>query len=358
MYMVIMAGGSGTRFWPASRINKPKQFLNIVGDDPMLLETCNRLKPLARDEEMIIVLGREHLKDAKEFFEDRKIQILAEPVGRNTAPCMGLGAIYAQYLGCKEPVAFLPADHFIRDASAFVACLREAGRIAESEGIVTLGIVPTKPETGYGYIKRSQVVYDSSETSAYKVSAFVEKPDQEKAIQYLKSGEYFWNAGIFVATPDTILKEIQQYLPHLHGSLCRLKETLGTDSFEAELVHVYGELESISFDYGIMEWTKDSVFVIPCECGWSDVGSWASLYELREQDHDKDQNLSIGESILIDCNKSFVSSRSGRLVACLGLENCIVVDTPDALLVGDLERSQEIRSIVEKLKKDQKDDLL
>ena len=358
MYMVIMAGGSGTRFWPASRINKPKQFLNIVGDDPMLLETCDRLKPLARDEEMIIVLGREHLKDAKELFRDRKIQLLAEPVGRNTAPCMGLGAIYAQYLGCNEPVAFLPADHFIRDTSAFVACLREAGRIAESEGIVTLGIVPTKPETGYGYIKRSQVVYDSSETSAYKVSAFVEKPDLEKAVQYLKNGEYFWNAGIFVATPDTILKEIQQYLPHLHGGLCRLKETLGTDSFEAELVHVYGELESISFDYGIMERTKDSVFVLPCECGWSDVGSWASLYELRDQDHDKDQNLSIGESILIDCKKSFVSSRSGRLVACLGLKNCIVVDTPDALLVGDLERSQEIRSIVEKLKKDQKDDLL
>jgi len=358
MYLVIMAGGSGTRFWPASRIHRPKQFLNIAGDEPMLLETCNRLRPLASDEEMIIVLGREHLKDAKELFRDRKVRILAEPVGRNTAPCIGLGAIYAQYLGCNEPVAFLPADHFIGNTSAFVACLREAGRIAESEGIVTLGIVPTKPETGYGYIKRSQVVYDSSEMSAYRVSGFVEKPDPEKALQYLRSGEYFWNAGIFVATPDTILKEIQEYLPDLHGGLCGLKETLGTDSFETKLENVYGELEAVSFDYGIMERTKDSVFVLPCDCGWSDVGSWASLYELREQDHDKDQNLSEGESLLIDCKQSFISSRSGRLVACLGLNNCIVVDTPDALLVGDLKRSQEIRRIVDELKKDRKDDLL
>ena len=358
MYFVIMAGGSGTRFWPASRINKPKQFLNIVGDDPMLLETCNRLEPLARDEEMIIVLGRDHLKEAKELFTDRKVRILAEPVGRNTAPCIGLGAIYAQYLGCNEPVAFLPADHFIGNISAFVACLREAGRIAESEGIVTLGIVPTKPETGYGYIKKSQVVYDSSEMSVYKVSGFVEKPDPKKALQYLRSGEYFWNAGIFVATPDTILKEIQEHLPDLYEGLCLLKKALGTDSFEPELEQVYGKLDAISFDYGIMERTKDSFFVIPCDCGWSDVGSWASLYELKEQDHDKNQNFSEGESLLIDCKQSFISSRSGRLVACLGLDNCIVVDTPDALLVGDLKRSQEIRSIVGQLKKDRKDDLL
>ena len=358
MYLVIMAGGSGTRFWPASRIHRPKQFLNIAGDDPMLLETCNRLRPLASDQEMIIVLGREHLKDAKDLFRDRKVRILAEPVGRNTAPCIGLGAIYAQYLGCNEPVAFLPADHFIGNTSAFVACLREAGRIAESEGIVTLGIVPTKPETGYGYIKRAQTVHDTSEMSAYRVSGFVEKPDPEKALQYLRSGEYFWNAGIFVATPDTILKEIQDHLPDLHEGLCGLKETLGTDSFEAKLEHVYGKLETISFDYGIMERTKDSVFVLPCDCGWSDVGSWASLYELKEQDHDKDQNLSEGESLLIDCKQSFISSRGGRLVACLGLNNCIVVDTPDALLVGDLKRSQEIRRIVDQLKKDRKDDLL
>jgi mannose-1-phosphate guanylyltransferase len=357
MYVVIMAGGSGTRFWPASRKNKPKQFLSISGDDSMIVETCNRLGPLARDEEMILVLGREHLKEASNLFRKRKVHILAEPVGRNTAPCIGLGAVYAKSLDYKGPLAFLPADHFIGDTSAFVECLRQAGTIAESGGIVTLGIVPTKPETGYGYIRRSEVLY-SDEIGAYRVSEFVEKPDLDTAKRYLTSGEYFWNAGIFVATPETILKEIKQNLPALHRGLIRIEEALGTDSFEAELEHVYNELDAISFDYGIMEKTREPVFVLPCDCGWSDVGSWASLYELRGNECDMDQNLCDGESILIDCEGSFVSSTSGRLVACLGLKNCLVVDTPEALLVADLGKSQEVRKIVELLQKKQKEDLL
>ncbi len=358
MFAVIMAGGSGTRFWPASRTRKPKQFLNISGKEPMLVETCNRLGPLARDEEMILVLGREHLGEAKELFGNRDIHLVAEPVGRNTAPCMGLGALYAQYLGCREPVAFLPADHFISDPSAFVDGLLQAGRIAESGGIVTLGIVPTRPETGYGYIRRSEGIPDLKELSAYKVSAFVEKPDLEKAQAYLASGEYFWNAGIFVATPKTILNDIQHCLPDLYQGLNRLEKVLGTEDFEAGIEEVYGGLEAISFDYGIMEKTKSPVFVLPCECGWSDVGSWASLYEVREQDRDKQQNLTEGESLLVDCKQSFVSSRSGRLVTCLGLENCLIVDTPDALLVADLGKSQEIRKIVEHLKRTRKEELL
>jgi mannose-1-phosphate guanylyltransferase len=306
---------------------------------------------------MILVLGREHLEEASKLFGKRKVHILAEPVGRNTAPCIGLGAAYAKSLGYGGPLAFLPADHYIGDTSAFVECLRQAGTIAESGGIVTLGIVPTKPETGYGYIRRSEVLF-SDEISAYKVSEFVEKPDLNTAKRYLSSGEYFWNAGIFVATPQTILKEIEHNLPALHKGLIRIEKTLGTDSFESELGHVYSELDAISFDYGIMERTRETVFVLPCDCGWSDVGSWASLYELREKECDLDQNLCEGESILIDCEESFVSSTSGRLVACLGLKNCLVVDTPEALLVADLGKSQEIRKIVELLKKKQKEDLL
>ena len=186
----------------------------------------------------------------------------------------------------------------------------------------------------------------------------MEKPDLENARHYLVSGEYFWNAGIFVATPETILKGIQKYLPGLYQGLDRIKMSLGTDAFETVMREVYEELDAISFDYGIMEKVKDPIFVVPCECGWSDVGSWASLYELKEQDYDNDQNLSEGESILIDCKKSFVSAQSGRMVACLGLENCLVVDTPEALLVADLGRSQEIRKIVEQLEKTQKEELL
>lgn len=358
MFAVIMAGGSGTRFWPASRRNKPKQFLDITGKGPMVVETCDRLRVLARDDEMILVLGREHLKEARNLFKDRKVHLLGEPVGRNTAPCIGLGALLAQHLGCRGAVAFLPADHFIGVPSAFVDGLRKAGTIAESGGIVTLGIVPTRPETGYGYIRRSGLHPDYSELSAYRVSAFVEKPDLETARKYLSEGEYFWNAGIFVATPETIIKEIRHYLPDLAQGLERLKKVLGTEDFEPEMEAVYNDLEGISFDYGIMEKSKDPIYVVPCECGWSDVGSWSSLYALREQDHDQENNLVEGETLLIDCQGSYVSSEGKRLVACLGLKNCLVVDTPEALLVADLDKSQEIRKVVEQIRRAGKEELL
>jgi mannose-1-phosphate guanylyltransferase len=324
----------------------------------MVVETCDRLASLASDEEMALVLGREHLEEAKALFGARKIHMLAEPVGRNTAPCIGLGAIYAAYLGYDGPIAFLPADHFIGDADTFVADLKLAGEIAEPGAIVTLGIVPTRPETGYGYIRRSETQTDLSGKPVYPVSAFVEKPDPEKAVQYLTSGEYFWNAGIFVATAETIMSQIERYLPDLYKGLTRLKKTMGTDVFVDEFETVYESLEAISFDYGVMERTKEPVYVLPSECGWSDVGSWASLYELKEQDHDKNRNLSSENSVLVDCEGSFVSSQSGRLIACLGLENCLIVDTPEALLVADLRRSQDIREIVKKLKDAKRDDII
>jgi mannose-1-phosphate guanylyltransferase len=358
MFVVIMAGGSGTRFWPSSRKGRPKQFLNILGEKPMVVETCDRLASLARDEEIVLVLGREHLEEATALLGTRKIHMLAEPTGRNTAPCIGLGAIYADHLGYKGPIVFLPADHFIQDADALVADLKRAGEIAKAGGIVTLGIVPTRPETGYGYIRRSEKPVKSSEKPVYRVSAFVEKPDLKKAAAYLTSGEYFWNAGIFVATAETITNQIEQHLPKLYQGLARLRQKMGTDLFMEDLESVYEEIEAISFDYGIMEQTKTPIYVLPSECGWSDVGSWTSLYELRNRDHDKNKNLSDAGSILVDCEGSFVASQSKRLVAGLGLKNCLIVDTPDALLVADLDRSQDIREIVKRLKDSKKDDLL
>jgi mannose-1-phosphate guanylyltransferase len=358
MYCVIMAGGSGTRFWPASRRERPKQFLNITGKGPMVVETCERLRPLARDEEMILVLGREHLGEARSLFKGWKVHILAEPVGRNTAPCIGLGAIYAGHLGSKGPIAFLPADHFIADPARFLDAIRRAGELAASGAIVTLGIVPTRPETGYGYIKRAEEDSGRLHGPAYRVSAFVEKPDHEKARQYVARGDYYWNAGIFVATAETLLREMEIHLPGLYSGLNRLRKTLGTDAFEKELEAVYPMLESVSFDYGIMERTATEMLVVPCDCGWSDVGSWSSLHALRKGDYDREGNLLEGSPLLIDCEGSFVSARGGRFVACLGLKDCLVVDTPEALLVADLGRSQEIRRIIEHLKKVGKEDLL
>jgi len=324
----------------------------------MVVETCNRLHPLVRDDEMILVLGAEHLKEARDLFEDRDVHMLAEPVGRNTAPCIGLGAIYARHLGCTGTVAFLPADHYIGHPSRFLKDLRAASEMAGRGGIVTLGIVPNRPETGYGYIRKDGGQISAGEITAYRVSEFVEKPDLETARHYLMSGEYFWNGGIFVARPQTILKEIERYLPDLHKGLERLSAVLSSDRFESELKDVYGNLTGISFDYGIMEHTTEDVYVVPSECGWSDVGSWASLYELKSPDADALKNVSVGETLLISCENSYVSGRSGRLVACLGLKNALIVDTPDALLVADMDRSQDIREIVDRLKASGKDTLL
>ena len=358
MYVVIMAGGSGTRFWPASRKAKPKQFLNITGKGPMIVETCDRMAPAFKDEEIILVLGQEHMQEATALLRERRVRLLAEPVGRNTAACIGLGAIYAAHLENNDPVAFLPADHYVSNPAALLESIRHAAEIAVAGPIVTLGVVPTRPETGYGYIQWSEERPDFWKQKAYRVKAFVEKPSLDKAKQYLVRGDYLWNAGIFVATPQAILREIKLHLPPLYEGLERLELALGTDSFENVLEDVYERLDSISFDYGIMERTSSPVFVVPCDCGWSDVGSWESLYELREEDHDDKRNLKEGECLVVDCKGTFVSSRGGRLVSCLGLKNCLVVDTPDTLLVADLKKTQEVRKIIDLLKRNRKDDLL
>jgi len=257
MYAVIMAGGSGTRFWPVSRRSRPKQFLNITGRGPMVVETCTRLGTLVDDKEIVLIVGDEHLDETRALCKGRDVHILAEPVGRSTAPCIGLGAVYASYLGCKEPVAFMPADHFIAKPSALVESLRRASDIASTGAIVTLGIVPTKPETGYGYIQWKEERPDFWKQSAYRVAAFVEKPTAEKARQYMLRGDYLWNAGIFVATPETIMKAMEKHLPRLHQGMKRLIPAFGTEGFENQMEAVYEELESVSFDYGIMERTTD-----------------------------------------------------------------------------------------------------
>jgi mannose-1-phosphate guanylyltransferase len=223
---------------------------------------------------------------------------------------------------------------------------------------VTLGIQPVIPSTAYGYIKREEESLDVAGLKAYRVSKFVEKPDTSKAREYLANGRYYWNGGIFVATPDTILNEMAKLLPDHARGLEVLEGALGTESFHRELETIYKGLETISFDYGIMEKTKESVYVIPCQCGWSDVGSWGSLYELMSGDHDKNKNKKEGEAVLVNCERSFVSAQGGRVVACLGLKGCLVVDTGDALLVADMENAQDIRGLVEKLRAEGKEDVL
>ena len=255
-------------------------------------------------------------------------------------------------------MAFLPADHFIANVPAFLNCIEQAGKASESGEIVTLGIIPTKPETGYGYIQGSVDINNLQTDSVFPVSAFVEKPDIDKALEYIQSGDYFWNAGIFVAMPDTILNETRKLLPETYNALIELEPFFGKDSFEDKLIEAYSDIGSASFDYGIMEKTDVDVSVIPCECGWSDVGSWESLYELRSGEHDSNKNLEEGDTLLVDCENSYVAGTGNRLVACLGLKDFIVIDREDALLITRMDKTQGIRKIVDELIRKKREELL
>jgi mannose-1-phosphate guanylyltransferase len=364
MLSVIMAGGSGTRFWPMSRKRMPKQFLRIYGSEPIIVETCRRIRPLSKEDEIIIITNKEHMSYAKELFHGTRIRIIAEPVGRNTAPCIGLGAVLANHMNIHDPISFLPADHYIGRPEVLISALREASRAVSSGGIATIGIMPDRAETGYGYIRRGDPVEGLNQKKAhgdmasFYVDAFVEKPDLETATRYIESGMYYWNAGIFIATPGAILNQIERHLPNLFKALMRLQDALRKGTFEKELEEVYSLIEDVSFDYGIMEKADCPVYVIPCDCGWADVGSWQALYQLKAKEHDKDGNLTIGNSLLIDCKSTFINSSNGPFIACVGIKDCLIVHTEDAILIADINRSQDIKQVVEVLKKSGREELL
>jgi mannose-1-phosphate guanylyltransferase len=346
MNIVIMAGGAGTRFWPMSRSSRPKQLLKVIGEQPMVRATYERVRDLAPDDRILLVVGQEHLAETQGLFADTGVTILAESMGRNTAPCIGLAARLIASRGNDEPMVILPADHYIAKPAVFQNALRQAASRAVHGGIVTLGIVPTRPETGYGYIEQDpHPPHGPDGANIYRVLRFVEKPQLELAKQYLMSGNFYWNAGIFVATPSTLLSEFALRMPEFYRGLEELAPSFNTPGFDVALAGLYLRTESISFDYAIMEATSQVVHVIPCDCGWSDVGSWNSLYEVRTVEQDDRGNVQEGDAVVLDCAGCFVLSRGKRLVAVLGLSNVLVVDTEDALLVADLERSQDVKKI-------------
>jgi mannose-1-phosphate guanylyltransferase len=359
LYPVIMAGGSGTRFWPASRAHYPKQFLNIIGSGTMVEETLKRTIPLAVQEHTIIVSSEEHHDILYNLLGENHYIILEEPLGRNTAPCIGLAAIYLKKQDIlDQPMVVLPADHFIADDEAFQKILTIGGALAQTGDIITIGFVPTRPETGYGYLECGEVKNEIEGGSAYTVKRFVEKPDQKTALDYLNSGNYFWNGGIFIFTPQTILEEIKIHLPEIYAGLQTIEDAMGTSRFSEVLLSVYQRLPSISIDYGVMEKTKRPVLTIPGDFGWSDVGSWESLYDLRKKEQDTQGNLKQGNVLLIDAQSSFVFNQSDKLVVGLGIKDLLIVDTPDVVLVGDVKKSQDIKKIIEALKERKRHHLL
>ena len=351
MYAIVMAGGSGTRFWPASRQHLPKQFLTITGESTMFEQSLDRVSPLIPAERVLVVVNRLHEALTRQLTAGRYLQVLVEPVGRNTAACIGLAALYVARENPDAPMIILPADHFVAHPRKFTETLASAAEIASTGCIVTLGATPTRPETGYGYIElANENRSGSADQSYFSVARFVEKPDQATALEYLSSGNYLWNCGIFAFTASTILRELEICVPQLFEGLCRIDRAIGTPDYESTLQEVYPSLESISIDYAVMERTKVPIYVLPAHFGWSDVGSWQAVYELSEGRRDDRNNFVVGDAAFEDSEDNLVYSKSGRLVALLGVKGLAVIDTPDALLVADLNRSQEVKKLPEALK--------
>jgi mannose-1-phosphate guanylyltransferase len=350
-YALIMAGGTGTRLWPRSRKDRPKQLLDIVSERTMLQETYERIRPLIPDEQIFVVTNDGYVDIVRQQLPAlREGRIIGEPEGHGTAPCIGLAALYLRRLDSAGVMAVLPADHLIRARAMFRRALQAAAQVAEAGHLVTLGIQPTHPETGYGYIQQDDLLQHVGEYDAYRVRRFTEKPDRETAEAFLASGGYYWNSGMFVWQVSAILREIEWLMPELYTQLMEIDSALGTPQERAVLERVWAKVEDQTIDFGIMEQAED-VAVIPVDIGWSDVGSWATLFQLLPSD--ENSNVVIGEHFGIETSDTLIYSPR-RLIATVGIQNLVIVDTDDALLVCPRDRAQEVKALVDALKKDNK----
>lgn len=347
MFAVIMAGGKGARFWPRSREKMPKHLLDISSERTMIRETVDRIRPLVPAERTLIVTGKSHAAEAiRQLPEIPPENILIEPVGRNTAPCIGLAALHILRRVPDAVMLVLPSDHRIGDEAAFLRIIQAAaGAASQGDSLVTIGIRPTGPETGYGYIEQGDPFPAGGADEIYRVRSIREKPPREQAERFLAQGGFSWNSGMFVWKASTIVEAIGQFLPDLEQGLLQIREALGTDREEAVVRAVYTGQRSVSIDYGVMEKAKD-VLVIPGTFDWSDLGSWDALWEVSEKD--ENGNAVRGEFIGVDAANSLIHS-TGKLVALVGVKDLLVVETNDALLICRRGRSQDVRKIVETL---------
>src|SRR6266852_580075 len=363
LHAVILAGGRGTRFWPRSRARTPKQLLNIVGKHTMLEQTVARLRPLIPAERIWTVTNAEHASEVKKQLPPAaRKRVLMEPVGRNTAAAIALAALHVRHAARGDALlAVLPADHYIANPERYRIIVCAALDVARQKGrIVVLGIPPTRPDIGFGYIERMGDALDSRGFPVYAVRRFTEKPALAVAKEYAGSGHYHWNAGMFFWRVSTFLKNLESYLPKTYGALESLAETIGKRSYERQLRAIYPQLENISVDYAILEpatrqQSDPHVFVIPAEVGWSDIGSWNAVYELLAKQ--LGENILAGAGFTIDAEGNFLYSPS-KFIAAIGVPDIVVVETPDALLICPRERAQDIGRIVKRLEDQKRKDLL
>jgi mannose-1-phosphate guanylyltransferase len=328
----------------------PKHLLDIQGERTIIRETVDRIRPLVPPERTLIVTGRSHAAELVRLLPEIPAEnILIEPFGRNTAPCIGLAALHIQKRVPDAVMLVLPSDHRIGDENAFRRVLAAAGKVAaEGNSLVTIGIRPTGPETGYGYIEQGDLLPNCGDAGTCGVSSIREKPPREQAQEFLRQGRFLWNSGMFVWKASTILREIARFLPDLHVGLLQIREALGTEQEEEVVGTIYAGLKAVSIDHGVMEKAED-VLVVPGDFGWSDLGSWDALWEVSGKD--ENGNAVRGSFIGIDAGNSLVHS-PGKLVALVGVRDLLVVETDDALLICRRGRSQDVRKVVEALEKE------
>ena len=351
---LIMAGGRGERFWPRSRRNLPKQFLSLTDDGRTMIQlTVERILPLVDIEDIYIATNKDYRQLALEQLPGiPEENILCEPIGRNTAPCIGLGAVHIAKKYEDAIMLVLPSDHLIKFTKMYQTTLRDACRVAEEgTNLVTIGIMPDYPETGYGYIK-----FDAKEPEgrAYRVDRFVEKPSLEAAKEYLAAEEYLWNSGQFIWKVSSILKNMKQYMPDTYSRLLRIQEAIGTPEQEMVLDKEFREMESQSIDYGIMEKAKD-IFILPGAFGWDDVGSWLAVGRIKKTN--ELGNVVDGNIITVN-TKNCIIQGGRKLIAAVGLRGLIIVDTEDATLICEKDYTGDIKTVLENLKICNRDEYL
>lgn len=355
-YVGIMAGGIGSRFWPVSRTQYPKQFLDLLGTGKSLIQwTYNRFKNICPPENIYFIINQSYIEPLKQQLPElADANIIAEPSRKNTAACAAYFAHKMMALNPDANIILSPADHLIMDEHAFERTTLEGLEfVARHNALLTLGIKPTRPDTGYGYIQ-----YDAEEEldTVYRVKTFTEKPSLELARTFLRSGDFLWNSGIFLWNVKTIMEALEKFLPEMHEVFLQATGVYNTPNEYEVIKELYAQCTNISIDYGIMEKAKN-VYVLPSYFGWCDLGTWESAYENSEKDYLG--NAVYGDSVMvIDASECMIKSPDGKLVLVQGLEKFIVIDTPDVLLICERNREQQIKEYVAEVKRNKGDKFL
>jgi mannose-1-phosphate guanylyltransferase len=348
LYAMIIAGGVGSRMWPMSRLLVPKQFLNLTGQETMIQATVRRVADLIPPERIFVVTGNQYVTLARGQLPAVPAgNIIGEMSGKNTAPAIGLGALHILKADPDAVMVVLPADHMIPDEAAFHQALVAAEAVAETGRLVTLGILPIGPETGYGYIHRGAPIGWFNGQPVYQVERFLEKPDLITAQRFYASGRYYWNSGMFIWRVSTLLEAMAQHMPALAGQLQAIEKALFSEDSSTDIESLWAQITSQSIDVGLME-KAENVAVVPLDAGWNDVGSWAALYdELAETSA---QNVAVNARHLSVDSSGVLIEGNGKLIATIGVENLVIIQTEDALLVCHKDKTQDVKKIVEQLK--------